>query len=59
MFRFDPVALPPEALALRAELRDFSSQHQHMIGFAKNSFNRDFSRAMGRRGWIGMNADCC
>ncbi len=54
MFRFDPVELPPEALVMRAEVRDFIKEHQHLMGFNKSEFNRDFSRAMGRRGWIGM-----
>jgi alkylation response protein AidB-like acyl-CoA dehydrogenase len=54
MFRFDPVELPPEALDMRAQVRDFIAEHQHLMGFSKSSFNRDFSRAMGKRGWIGM-----
>jgi alkylation response protein AidB-like acyl-CoA dehydrogenase len=54
MFRFDPVELPAEALAMRAEVRDFIKEHQHLMGFSKSSFNRDFSRAMGKRGWIGL-----
>ena len=53
-FRFDPVELPPEAIALRHEVRDFIKQHQHLMGFTRGEFNRDFSRAMGKRGWIGM-----
>ena len=53
-FRFDPVELPPEALRMRAEVRDFIKDHQHLMGFTKSEFNRDFSRAMGKRGWIGM-----
>lgn len=54
MFRFDPVELPPEALAMRAEVRAFIKQHEHLMGFSRGEFNRDFSRAMGQRGWIGM-----
>jgi alkylation response protein AidB-like acyl-CoA dehydrogenase len=54
MFRFDPVALPSEALALRAEVRAFIQEHGHLMGFSRGEFSRDFSRAMGRRGWIGM-----
>jgi alkylation response protein AidB-like acyl-CoA dehydrogenase len=53
-FRFDPVELPPEALAMRHEVRGFIKQHQHLMGFTKSEFNRDFSKAMGQRGWIGM-----
>ena len=54
MFRFDPVELPPQALALRVEVRDFIREHQHLMGINRSEFNRDFSRAMGRRGGIGM-----
>jgi alkylation response protein AidB-like acyl-CoA dehydrogenase len=54
MFRFDPVELPPEALQMRVEVREFIKEHEHLMGFSKAEFNRDFSRAMGRRGWIGM-----
>ncbi len=54
MFRFDPVELPPEAEAMRAEVRAFIKQHEHLMGFSRGGFNRDFSRAMGKRGWIGM-----
>jgi alkylation response protein AidB-like acyl-CoA dehydrogenase len=54
MFRFDPVELPPEALALRAEVREFIKEQKQVTGFGQDGFNREFSRAMGRRGWIGM-----
>ncbi|WP_428490965.1 acyl-CoA dehydrogenase family protein [Rhodopila sp.] len=54
MFRFDPVELPPEALAMRAEVREFLGQHQDLMKFPRGDFNRAFSRAMGRKGWIGM-----
>ena len=54
MFRFDPVELPPEALKMRVEVRAFIKEHEHLMGFSKADFNRDFSRAMGKRGWIGM-----
>ncbi len=54
MFRFDPVELPPEAVAMRGEVRDFLSRHQHLMGFSRGEFSREFSRAMGQRGWIGM-----
>ena len=54
MFRFDPVTLPPEAQALRTEVRAFIAEHQDLMGFTRSEFNRDFSRAMGRKGWIGM-----
>ena len=54
VFRFDPVELPPEALKMRVEVREFIKEHEHLMGFSKADFNRDFSKAMGRRGWIGM-----
>ena len=54
MFRFDPVELPPEALAMRGEVREFIEQHQEVMKFPRGDFNREFSRAMGRKGWIGM-----
>jgi alkylation response protein AidB-like acyl-CoA dehydrogenase len=54
MFRFDPMELPPEAVALRKDVREFIKQHEDLMGFSRGEFNRDFSRAMGERGWIGM-----
>lgn len=54
VFRFDPVELPPEAIALRAEVREFIQEHRHLMSFGGEGFNREFSRAMGKRGWIGM-----
>lgn len=54
MFRFDPTELPPEAEALRTEVRAFIKEHEHLIGFSRGEFSRDFSRAMGKKGWIGM-----
>lgn len=35
MFRFDPVELPPEALALRAEVRAFINERKHLMGFSR------------------------
>ena len=32
MFRFDPVELPPEALVMRAEVREFINEYQHLMG---------------------------
>ena len=54
---FQPIRLPPEAEALRAEVRAFLvdalpggiDRRQAMP-----SFDRDFSRKLGARGWIGM-----
>ena len=54
MFRFDPVELPPEALILQGEVRDFIRQHADKMSFSRGGFDRDFSRAMAERGWIGM-----
>jgi alkylation response protein AidB-like acyl-CoA dehydrogenase len=54
IFRFDPVELPPEAIAMRHEVRAFIAEHQDLMGFTRSEFNRDFSKAMGKRGWIGM-----
>ena len=54
MFRFDPAVLPPEAIRLRQEVRAFAKEHEALMGFSRGEFNREFSRAMGRRGWIGM-----
>ena len=38
MFRFDPVELPPEALALRVEVREFIKEQQHLMGFGQDEF---------------------
>ena len=54
IFRFDPVELPPEAIAMRHEVRAFIAEHRDLMGFTRSEFNRDFSKAMGKRGWIGM-----
>jgi alkylation response protein AidB-like acyl-CoA dehydrogenase len=54
MFRFDPVELPPEALALQQDVRAFVAEHQEKMGFRRGGFDRDFSRAMAAKGWIGM-----
>ena len=54
MFRFDPMTLPPEAEALRGEVRAFIADHADAMSFSRSGFDRDFSRAMGRKGWIGM-----
>jgi alkylation response protein AidB-like acyl-CoA dehydrogenase len=53
-FRFDPVELPPEALVMRTEVREFIKEHDELMKFPRGDHNREFSRAMGRRGWIGM-----
>jgi len=58
-FKFDPVELPPAATALRAEVRDFVGREiaERTAGERAESwsgFSPEFSRKMGRQGWIGM-----
>jgi alkylation response protein AidB-like acyl-CoA dehydrogenase len=58
-FRFPPIALPPEAEALRGEVRDFLAEEGAAWTLLDRAhswthFNRGFSRAVGARGWIGM-----
>lgn len=58
-FRFDPVDLPPEALALRAQVREFLAPRAgafsaHTKGLSWMGVDHDFSRAMAAEGWIGM-----
>lgn len=58
--RFDPVRLPPEAEALRREVRSFlaaeiaaGSFDPHGIA-GNDGFDRAFSKKVGERGWIGL-----
>jgi len=58
-FRFDPLTLPPEAEALREEVRAFLARELSPRGPTARvatwgGFDRDFSRRLGERGWIGM-----
>src|SRR6266581_6043171 len=58
-FRFALNDLPPEAEGLRAEVREFLKKEFSGAAPVKRAkswggFNRDFSRRMGERGWIGM-----
>ena len=58
-FNFELSTLPPEAEALRDEVRTFLKQELAQYRGADRArswggFNRDFSRRMGERGWIGM-----
>jgi alkylation response protein AidB-like acyl-CoA dehydrogenase len=56
-FRFDPIELPPATEALRREVRDFLATELRDAGPRSDSwstFNPEFSRKMGERGWIGM-----
>jgi acyl-CoA dehydrogenase len=57
--RFDLRDTPPEAPALRAELRAFLAEHGRnwsptVRGYSWMGFDRDFSREVAKRGWIGM-----
>ena len=58
--RFDQIRLPPEARALREEVREFIRQQtaagtlSPRPGAARAEFNPEFSRKVGARGWIGM-----
>lgn len=57
--RFDLRDTPPEAEALRAELRAFLAEAGRdwgpmVRGYSWMGFDRDFSREVGKRGWIGM-----
>ena len=64
VFRFPPVELPPEAEALREEVREFLSQHEPswtLVDKAHswNRFDRAFSKAVAAKGWIGMTWPKC
>jgi acyl-CoA dehydrogenase len=57
---FDPVRLPPQCETLRADVRAFLAEEisagtfdPHHPGHG-DSYNRDFSRRVGAKGWIGM-----
>jgi acyl-CoA dehydrogenase len=57
--RFDLRDPPPGAAALRAEVRAFLADHAprwtpEVRARSWMGFDRDFSRAVGARGWIGM-----
>ncbi len=59
-FRFDPVQLPPEAEALRREVRAFLQEEIAAGSFSplstgrESSWSPEFSRKVAARGWIGM-----
>jgi alkylation response protein AidB-like acyl-CoA dehydrogenase len=53
-FRFDPVQLPPAALSLREEVRDFLAEHKDRMQGMHGTFDREFSRMVGAKGWLGM-----
>ncbi len=56
--QFDPLSLPEEAEAMRIEVREFLEEtlppdYRRNSDFG-SSHDPEFSRALGRRGWIGM-----
>jgi acyl-CoA dehydrogenase len=58
-FRFEQVDLPPQAEALRGEVRSFlaTSRDEGLwrpSGDFASAFSAELSRALGQRGWIGM-----
>lgn len=59
-FRFDPMQFPPEAEALRKEVRQFLREEIDRGTFTPGAgdmaanFDPEFSRKVGARGWIGM-----
>ena len=58
--QFDQIRLPPEAQALREEVRGFLADEiaagtfDPHGGDQGDGFDREFSRRVGARGWIGM-----
>ena len=59
IFHFDLTELPPETKALRTEVREFlqkelGAQPSHRRAHSWGGFDREFSRKVGERGWIGM-----
>ena len=58
-FRFDLCTLPPEAEALRGEVREFLRETLGDMPPVKRArswggFDREFTRTVAARGWIGM-----
>jgi alkylation response protein AidB-like acyl-CoA dehydrogenase len=58
-YRFTPFELPPETVALRAEVRAFVQEEAKQwngwqIGHSWTGFDRELSHKLGERGWIGM-----
>ena len=58
MLQFDPVTLPDNTVALRAEVRRFLGGCADRLDAPNSDFSTghdaEFSAALGRRGWIGM-----
>ena len=58
-FRFDAVTIPPEAEALRAEVRAFLAEElkdipEHVRAGSWSRSSAAFSRKLAARGWVGM-----
>lgn len=58
-YRFDPVLMPEGADSLRAQVRDFLNDWRPRwsprdLGLSWMRFDKEFSRAVAARGWIGM-----
>jgi alkylation response protein AidB-like acyl-CoA dehydrogenase len=56
---FAPAVIPPRAEALRAPVKDFLSDWiatspPHRRARSWTAFDRDFSHALGQRGWLGL-----
>ncbi|MEH6637860.1 MAG: acyl-CoA dehydrogenase family protein [Porticoccaceae bacterium] len=62
-FRFPHVQMPPEATALRKEVREFLAEEIANGGFVPmadcwaSAMSAEFSRKVGQRGWLGMTWD--
>lgn len=58
--RFEQKRLPPETEALRAEVRAFLADEVRRgtfdpgLGLKQTSYDREFSKRVGQKGWIGM-----
>ncbi|MEM8974573.1 MAG: acyl-CoA dehydrogenase family protein [Pseudomonadota bacterium] len=58
--QFDALRLPPETMKLREEVREFISDEiengtiNPSAGLRTETFNREFSKRVGAKGWIGM-----
>lgn len=59
-FRFPRVTMPPAARQLRQEVRAFLAEERASGGYTPmadcwaSGFSAEFSRKLGRRGWLGM-----
>lgn len=58
-FRFEPCVMPDSAGALRERVRSFLREHEGswtpwLKGHSWTGVDRDFSREVGKQGWIGM-----